>query len=111
MCNTECMVEAWFQIAATIFLGLVGLWVGYNYRYQIRLKLAEPQLDAYVRLWKLTSIATPSRTTPLDRFERQGLSEAMRVWYFDEGNGILVPVRTRSVFLAYQSNLVCRLRK
>jgi hypothetical protein len=101
------MAAVWAQLAATIFLGMVGLWVAYNYRSQIRLKLAERQVDSYVSLWRLTAVATPSRTTPLDRSERQGLYKAMSEWYFDEGHGILVPVETRSIFLAYQSNLIC----
>ena len=108
MWNNEWMIAiAWVQLAGTISLGLVGLWVAYNYRHQIRLKLAERQVDAYISLWKLTAIATPSRATPLDGPERQGLHEAMNDWYFNEGYGILVPVETRSVFLAYHSNLVC----
>ena len=52
----------WAQLTGTIFLGLVGLWLAHNYRRQIRLKLAERQVDAYVSLWKLTAIATPSPT-------------------------------------------------
>jgi hypothetical protein len=101
------VVATWTQLAGTIFLGLVGLWVGYNYRSQIRLKLAERQVDSYVGLWQLTAIATPSRMTPLDRSERQSMHKAMNKWYFDEGHGILVPVKTRSIFLSYQSNLIC----
>lgn len=101
------MAAVWAQLAATIFLGLVGLWMAYNYRSQIRLRLAKRQVDSYVNLWKLTAIATPSRITPLDHSERQSLYKAMSEWYFDEGHGILVPVETRSIFLAYQSNLIC----
>ena len=97
----------WAQIAGTIFLGIVGLWLAHNYRRQIRLKLAERQVDAYMELWKLTSLATPDRQSPLDRAERQKLHDAMARWYHADGNGILVSVRTRDLFLAYKSNLVC----
>jgi hypothetical protein len=70
---------SWGQAVATVFLGLVGLWLAHNYRRQIRLKLAERQVDSYIRLWKLTASATPERTTPLDHVERQ---RTERGWSF-----------------------------
>jgi hypothetical protein len=97
----------WAQLAGTVFLGIVGLWLAHNYRRQIRLKLAERQVDAYTDLWKLTALATPDRQSPLDRAERQKLSDEMARWYHADGNGILVSVRTRDLFLGYKSNLVC----
>jgi hypothetical protein len=97
----------WGQVIATVFLGLAGLWLAHNYRRQIRLKLAERQLDSYVRLWKLTASATPERTTPLDHVERQRLYDEMVRWYFDEGDGIFVSPATRNLFIGVRSNLTC----
>ena len=97
----------WAQLAGTVFLGIVGLWLAHNYRRQIRLKLAERQVDAYTDLWKLTAIATPDRRSPLDRAERQNIHDKMGQWYHADGNGILVSVRTRDLFLGYKENLVC----
>ena len=101
------VVATWAQVAGAIFVGFVGLWLAHNYRRQIRLKLAERQVDAYVDLWKLTAGATPSQTAQLDSTQRQELYESITDWYYREGNGIFVPVVTRNLFLAYRWNLIC----
>jgi hypothetical protein len=102
------MLDAnWTQFGGTIFLGLVGLWLAYNYRRQVRLKLADRQVDAYMSLWKITAIAAHTRTTPLDQAERQKLYDEMTRWYHESANGIFVSVRTRNLFLGYQHNLIC----
>jgi hypothetical protein len=97
----------WSQAIGTVFLGLVGLWLAHNIRRQMRVKLAERQVDAYVQLWVITAVASPSRTTPLDDVERRGLYDALDHWYFDEGNGVFMPRLTRNLFVAAQANLVC----
>jgi hypothetical protein len=98
---------SWAPAMATVFLGLVGLWLAHNYRRQVRVRLAERQVDCYLRLWKLTSVATPERTTPMDAGERRGLYEAMVRWYFDDGDGIFLSPATRNLFVGMRSNLVC----
>jgi hypothetical protein len=97
----------WAQVAGTVFLGLVGLWLAHNYRRQIGLQLAERQVDAYVSLWAVIAAAMPMRMTPLDRVERQRMRDEMNRWYFDEGNGILLSTPARDLFVAVQSNLTC----
>jgi ABC-type transport system substrate-binding protein len=99
----------WAELGGTIFLGLVGLWLSYNYRRQVRIKLADRQVDAYMSLWKITAIAAHTRTTPLDQAERQTLYNEMTRWYHDDANGIFISVRTRNLFLAFQHNLTSRL--
>jgi hypothetical protein len=102
------MLDAnWVQLGTTIFLGLVGLWLAYNYRRQVRLKLADRQVDAYMALWKITAIAAHMRKTPLDHAEQQNLCNEMTRWYHDDANGIFISVRARNLFLAYQHNLIC----
>lgn len=102
------MLDAnWAQLGGTVFLGVVGLWLAYNYRRQVRLKLADRQVDAYMDLWKITAIAAHTRTTPLDHGERQKLYSEMTRWYHDDANGIFVSMRTRNLFLAYQQDLMC----
>jgi hypothetical protein len=101
------MINAtWIEAAGTIFVGLVGLWLAHNYRRQVRLKLAERQVDSYLALWRLTASATPTRKTPLDGNECQQLYAEMSRWYYD-GNGMFLSVATRNLFLGLRSNLVC----
>lgn len=90
---------SWGQAAGAILLGLVGLWLANNYRRQIRLKLAERQVDSYIRLWRLTALATPDRTEPLDHVERQKLYDEMVRWYFEDGDGIFASAATRNLFV------------
>lgn len=97
----------WSQAIGTAFLGLVGVWLAHNIRRQMRIKLAERQVDAYVQLWTIIAAASPSRSTPLDVAERRSLCTSMDRWYFDEGNGVFMPRRTRNLFVVAQSNLVC----
>jgi hypothetical protein len=97
----------WAQVVSTVFLGLVGLWLAQNYRRQVRLKLAERQVDAYTRLWTLTAPASPERTTPLARDELLALREEMSRWYFDDGDGIFASTATRDLYVAVRDNLTC----
>jgi hypothetical protein len=102
------MIDAsWAQVASTVFLGLVGLWLAQNYRRQVRLKLAERQVDAYARLWILTAPATPERTTPLDPGELRSLSAQMSRWYFEDGDGIFASAATRDLYVSVRTNLTC----
>jgi len=75
------------QVLATAFLGVAGLWLAHNYRRQVKVVLAERQLDAFLQLWKLTVTAMPDRPTPLDGEERKALGDAMTAWYFSDGYG------------------------
>ncbi|MFI7121312.1 hypothetical protein [Amycolatopsis sp. NPDC049868] len=91
-------ITTWVQAAGTVLLGLVGLWFAHNYRRQIRLKLAERQVDSYVRLWALTAPAAPFRTTPLEPAELKKLYD---------GDGILTSAAARDLFVGVHSNLIC----
>jgi hypothetical protein len=98
--------SGWAQAAGTAFLGLVGLWLAHNYRRQIRLKLAERQVDSYMRLWSLTAAATPELTAPLNQGARRQLYVEMVKWYFADANGVFLSAATRNIFVAVRSNLV-----
>jgi hypothetical protein len=97
----------WAQAFATLFLGLVGLWFANNYRRQIKIQLVERQLDAYVRLWRITETSNWDRTTPLDAAERQQLYDRLVKWYFEDGDGVFLPARTRDLYIGLRTNLVC----
>jgi len=97
----------WVQALGTLLLGLVGLWFANSYRRQVRVQLAERQLDAYTRLWTITERALPDRDSPLSRSEREEIHAAMVKWYFADGDGVLLAARTRNLFVAVRTNLVC----
>jgi len=97
----------WAQVASTLFVGVVGLWLVHGYRRQARLKLVERQVDAYQKLWILTAPATPERSEPMSVHERTEMYDAMVRWYFDEGEGIFASASTRALFVGFRSNLVC----
>lgn len=100
-------ITTWIQAAGTLLLGLVGVWFAHNYRRQIRLKLAERQVEAYMRLWGLTASASPVRATPLDAAERQKLYDDMNRWFFEDGDGILISTAARNLFVGVHANLMC----
>lgn len=89
-------VELALQGAATILLGGIGVYFSYNYRIQTRLKVLELRVEAYRRLFAITEIASPGRRGPgLSEEEIWKLGDEMHKWYYDNGNGILMPNRTR----------------
>lgn len=101
--------SALLQAGSTIFVGLVGLWLVHSFRRQIRLKLAERQLDAYQRLWVIVAPANPERDTPLGEEERKLIYDQMVDWYFTSGDGVFSPAPTRDLFVAVRTNLTCPL--
>jgi hypothetical protein len=100
-------ITTWVQAAGTVLLGFVGLWFAHSYRRQIRLKLAERQVESYMRLWTLTAPATPFRSTPLEPAELTKLHDDMSTWYFDDGDGILTSAAVRNLFVGVHTNLRC----
>ena len=102
-------LTAWVQAAGTVLLGLVGLWFAHSYRRQIRLKLAERQVESYLRLWSLTASASPVRRTPLGAVERQKIHDDMSRWYFEDGDGMFTSAAVRDLFIGVHINLVCPL--
>jgi hypothetical protein len=101
------MDPGWAQALGTVFLGLVALWFANSYYRQVRLQLVERQLDAYVRLWRITETANPDRTIPLDTAERAQLYERLVKWYFEEGDGVFLSARARDLYVGVRTNLIC----
>ena len=98
---------------ATLVVTAVGLWLAYNYRRQMALKLSETRLDAYSRLWEITGVAAPVRQDGwgddgyLRLDERRELWAAMTDWYYAKGNGMLLTAITKEVYLNVKHNLIC----
>jgi hypothetical protein len=99
--------------AATLVVTAVGLWLAYNYRRQMALKLSETRLHAYSRLWEITGVAAPTRLDGwgdngyLGLDERRELWAAMTNWYYANGGGMLLTAITKEVYLNVKHNLVC----
>jgi hypothetical protein len=107
----------WVTLAATVIVGIVGLWFANNYRRQMTLKLSQTRLDAYSRLWEMTGIAAPTRLDALgdggqlELGERRDLWAAMTDWYYGKGGGMLLTATTKGVYLNVKHNLVCESKK
>lgn len=100
----------WLELAATVALGIVGLYFAHSYRRQLRLNLANDRIEAYGRLWALTEKASPSRLgtddPPLkDLKDRKTLLSEITAWYYEGGNGMLLANDSRNIFLKAKTNL------
>src|SRR5215475_346270 len=106
-----------FVGAATLVITAVGLWLAYNYRRQMALKLSETRLEAYSRLWEITGVAAPTRLDGwggdgyLRLDERRELWAAMTDWYYASGGGMLLTAITKEVYLNVKHNLLCEWSK
>lgn len=101
------MLTVWLQVGATIFLGLSGLWLAHSFRRRLRGALVDRAAAAYAKLWRLTEVTTPG--TPdllIGPTRRRDLAIAMDHWYFEDGNGMYLPTRTRLLFFAILLNLM-----
>lgn len=88
-------------------LGLLGtvlsIWaslIAHNVRNEMQVKLVQPQLDAYRKLWSLMAIASPAMPERLkDKNNRVRLEEQLRSWYYTDGNGIFLSKKSRAIFV------------
>ena len=49
------------DIIVTLFLGLVGYYLTYNFRRQVKQKTADSRMKSYAELWEITGVARPTR--------------------------------------------------
>jgi hypothetical protein len=100
------------NVLMTIALAIIGLYLAYSYRRQLRLREAEQHLAAYRGLWSKLSCATPVRLSewmdkPLARDELEKLFQDFTAWYYENGNGMFLGDSTRCLYLRMKNNLVC----
>jgi len=87
------------------------LYLAHNVRRQQRLKVAELRVEADRELWGHMRVARPTRLEPpeskgpLTPKEAEGLYGEMTTWYFEGGNGMLLPHDTREMYLTAKSRL------
>jgi hypothetical protein len=101
------------QLAGTLIVGLVGLYLVHSHRRQTRVRLAEARRSAYSQLWEATGLAAPTRLDGhgtaglLTPDERRRLYQRLTSWYYREGNGMLLESTTRQLYLNAKYNLTC----
>lgn len=95
----------WASVAVTLTLGMVGVVVALNIRRDMRLKVAERRLQAYERLWAVTSVTSPA-CEPLGENERKLLHTRLIAWYYENGDGLLLQNHSRTLYQTAKDNLV-----
>lgn len=100
------------QLIANAVIALVvssvGLYLANSFRLQTRIKLLEFRVDAYRKLFALTEITSPTRLgrgESLSPEEAKSLGKEIYDWYYENGNGLLMPDRTRLKLQALQQRL------
>jgi hypothetical protein len=91
-----------------ITLGAIGLYLASNYRIQTRIRLLELRVHAYRTLFALTEVAIPTRLGRGEAWspdEERRLGRAIYDWYYENGNGLLMPNSTRAHLQSLQQKL------
>lgn len=92
----------------TLVIGGVGVYIANSFRLQTRIKLLEVRVEAYRKLFALTEITSPTRLgrgESLSPEEAKVLGKAIYDWYYENGNGLLMPDRTRLRLQSLQQKL------
>ena len=101
------------NIAATVGLGVAGLYFGQSLRRKTRAEIeahvAERRFESYSALWEATLVAAPSGGAALTADARQALHAAFTEWYFTGGHGMVLSEDTRNIYLTAKNNLTCEL--
>lgn len=104
-------VTAIMDLILKLAIALLGFYFAHSLSRQVALRVSERRLGAYSALWAITGAASPTRlkeggANPLKSAERQRLHDELAVWYYSEGNGMLLADGTRTMFLKVKDNLV-----
>ncbi len=108
--NVAKIVVDIIDLILKLIIALVGFYLAHSLSRQIRLRISEKRLSAYASLWSITGRASPARlhkggAGPLNKDERITLQEELAVWYYSNGNGLLLADSTRTMFLKIKDNL------
>jgi hypothetical protein len=94
--------------AVALTIAFVGWHLSSNYRIQARTRLLELRVDAYRQLFAVTEAASPTRLgrgEALQPEEGKKLGRAIYSWYYENGNGLLMPNSTRVQLQTLQQEL------
>jgi len=99
------------QLAITTAVAFIGFYLVHSFGRQQRLRIAEQRVDAYRKLWAQMLVARPTRLdtsenkSPLRRAEAAALYGEMTNWYFEAGNGMMLPDDTKEMYLEAKRRL------
>lgn len=91
-----------------LIIGSVGVYIGNSFRLQAQIRLLELRVEAYRQLFALMEIASPTRLgrgESLSPQDAKALGRAIYNWYYENGNGLLMPDRTRLKLQSLQQKL------
>ena len=89
-----------------LVLTAVGIYFANNQRQQLDIHVADQLVKAYADLWALMKVAAPMRTPEggsLSSDERHKLFDHLTDWYYADGNGMLLEMLTRELYLAQEA--------
>ena len=92
------IVSGFFGLLSTV-LSIWATVTAHNVRREMQVKLLEPRVEAYRKLWALTVNASPSLTKDFTKEEREELEKQLRDWYYDSGNGIFLSKESRKLLV------------
>ena len=72
---------------------------------EFRLQTAASRLNAYLKLWSLTEILSPSTDEVITKEDKEELFNRLRSWYYEDGNGVYLPLETADLFLKAKQTL------
>ena len=94
--------------AVALIVAGIGLYIANSYRLQARIRLIELRVEAYRKLFELTEPSSPTRLgrpESLSPDEARELGKKIYDWYYDNGNGLLMPNSTRLMLQEVQQKL------
>jgi steroid delta-isomerase-like uncharacterized protein len=99
------------QFVITSAIAVIGVYLAHSFSRQQRIKIAEQRVDGYRKLWGQMFVARPTRVEPPENMAPLAPDEAARLhmkltkWYFEGGNGMLLPHDTREMYLAVKRRM------
>ena len=104
--NTQATTEIQEQIKLVFGKDLEH----YKWELQVDLEFKKlvmpPRLLAIQRLWALTEDVSPTIQADLTPETRKKMSEQLRAWYYEDGNGIFLRPESTDLFLRAKATLV-----
>ena len=95
----------WAEAAATLVLGIIGVWLANNFRRQARAALTDRTADAHAKLWEITGRCPPVAGSSQDAPVRAVRLKEMLDRYFVAGNGMYLSTKSRTLFFAVLGTL------